>query len=181
MKRSCSPETEVIGQVMLSYINNIEADVILPMLRKYKLVDIKPDHWYPLQPWLDVIWDELAPRPDFDSTMIAVGMKVVEYSIAPPEMKNVTLGQMLEGWNAHFHTNHRNGEFGYIVTEKVNDKFYKTIHRHIYPDALNYGLAYAFARQILPKGTPFKVEYEDYNYRMDRGGADKTVICVSWQ
>ncbi len=181
MKRSCTPGTEVIGQAMLSYIENIQADVILPLLEKHKLRDIQPDRWYPLQPWLDVIWDELAPRTDFESTMIAVGLKVVEFALTPPEMKHVTLGQMLEGWDIHFHANHRNGEVGRIVTEKINDKTYKTTHQHIYPDGLNYGLAYGFARQILPKGTPFKVEYEDYNYRLDRGGADKTVIIVSWE
>lgn len=180
-KRTCSPGTEVIGQAMLSYIDNIHADLIMPLLEKYKLKDIKPDHWYPLQPWLDLIWDDLAPRPDFETTMIAVGLKVVEYALTPPEMKNVTLGQMLEGWNHHFHANHRNGEVGQIVTEKINDQTYKTIHRHIYPDGLNYGLAYGFARQMLPETAAFKVEYEDYNYRLDRGGADKTVIIISWE
>ncbi|GIL13050.1 MAG: hypothetical protein BroJett038_17700 [Chloroflexota bacterium] len=67
------------------------------------------------------------------------------------------------------------------MTEKINDQTYRTIHRHIYPDGLNYGLAYGFARQMLPETASFKVEYEDYNYRLDRGGADKTVIIVSWE
>lgn len=180
MKRSCSPGTEVIGAAMVSYIDNIEAETIRPLLEKYKLVDLRPDQWYPLQPWLDLIWDELSVMPGFSSSMIAVGLKVVEFALTPPEMAGVSLGQMLEGWDIHFHANHRNGEVGKITTEKVTDKYYRTIHQHIYPDDLNYGLAYGFARHCLPKGTPFKVWYEDYDYRLDNGGADKTVICVKW-
>ncbi|MBN1202305.1 MAG: hypothetical protein JXJ20_10655 [Anaerolineae bacterium] len=176
----CGPETEVIGQVMLSYIHNLQAELIQPMLKKYGLMDIDPDKWYPLRPWLDLI-DELSTQPNFASNMVAVGLKVAEYAIMPPEMKNVTLGQMLEGWNEHFHANHRNGEIGSVVTEKVNDKFYKTIHQHIYPDALNYGLAYGFARAFLPAGTHFDVWYEDNDHRLDNGGGDKTVICVRWE
>lgn len=175
----CSPETEVIGQVMLSYIDNIQAEHIKPLLEKAGLVKIKPEQWYPLRPWVDVI-DELSTRPDFTPNMIAVGLKVAEYAIMPPEMANVTLGQMLEAWDTHFHTNHRYGEIGHIITEKVDDTFYKTIHENIYPDDLNYGLAYGFARTLLPKGTDFEVWYEDFEHRIDNGNGDKTVICIRW-
>lgn len=179
-KVTVDPKTEVIGTAMLSYIDNLQADVIRPLLEKYNVTNVEPDKWYPLQPWLDAIY-ELSTQPNFESAMIAVGMKVVQYAVSPPEMKDVTLGQMLEGWDMHFHANHRNGDVGKITTEKVNDKHYRTIHQHIYPDGLNYGLAFAFARTILPKGTAFKVWYEDENHRLDKDNADKTVICVSWE
>lgn len=179
-RMTCSPETEVIGQVMLSYINNIQAEEIRPLLEKNDLMNVEPDKWYPLRPWLNLI-NEMATQPNFTSNMVAVGMKVAEYAIMPPEMKNVTLEQMLEGWNTHFHVNHRNGEIGQITTEKVNDKHYRMIHQHIYPDDLNYGLAYGFARTFLPQGTRFRVWYEDNEHRLDNGESDKTVICVSWE
>lgn len=180
MRPPYDPNAEVIGQVMYAYIDNLRADVILPLLEKNNLVNIQPDQWYKVKPWLDVI-DELSTKPNFMQDMIAVGLKVAQYAVMPPEMANVTLGQMLEGWDVHFHANHRSGEIGHILTEKVNDKFYKTIHRHIYPDDLNYGLAYGFAHTMLPKGTPFKVWYEDIQHRLGNDNADQTVICIQWE
>lgn len=179
-RMTCDPETEVIGQVMLSYIDNLQSAAMRPKLEKYGLLNVQPEKWYPLKPWLDFI-NEISTEPGFSANMVAVGLKVAEYAIMPPEMKNVTLPQILEGWDLHFHTNHRNGEIGHIVTQKVNDKFYKTIHRHIYPDDLNYGLAYGFARVFLPQGTRFDVWYEDNNHRLDNGGGEETVICVRWE
>lgn len=179
-RMTCSPGTEVIGQVMLSYIDNLRAEEIRPLLEKYGVANINPNEWYPLEPWLALI-NEMSADANFASNMIAVGLKVAEYAIMPEEMKNVSLAQMLEGWNIHFHANHRNGEIGQITTEKVSDTHYRLIHQHIYPDDLNYGLAYGFARTFLPKGTHFTVSYEDYDHRLDNGGGDKTVINVQWE
>lgn len=176
----CSPSTEVIGQAMLSYIDNLQAEVMRPLMEKYHLVDIQRDQWYPLLPWLHCI-NELAHLPSFSSNMVAVGLKVVEYAVTPPEMQDATLAQMLEGWNIHFHANHRNGDVGQITTIKIDDTHYKTIHEHIYPDDMNYGLAFGFARTLLPKDARFTVWYEDPIYRLDYGGADKTVIHVKWE
>lgn len=179
-QRICDPNTEVIGQVMLSYIDNLQTDLMRPILEKHHLTNIEPDTWYPLQPWLNFI-QELSTLPGFSSNMIAVGLKVAEYAVKPPEMANVTLEQILEGWNDHLYANHRSGNIGSITTEKVAEKHYRTIHRHIYPDDLSYGLAYAFARTILPPGTDFKVWYENYDKRLDNGNGDETVICVKWE
>ena len=175
---TCGPDTEVIGQIMLLYIDNLQAAHIFLLLEKYNLTDIQPDKWYRLKPWLDVI-NELSTQPGFTSNMVAVGLKVAEHAIASPEMAGVTLGQMLEAWNTQFHAIHRHGEIGCVVTEKVHDKYYRTIHRHIYPDDLNYGLGYGFAHVCLPPGTNFTVWYENDDQRLDKGG-EETVICVSW-
>lgn len=178
-RMTCSPETEVIGVSMISFVDNIQADVMAPMLVKHDLVNIEPDRWYPVRSFLEIM-DELSTQPEFTNNMIAVGLKVAQYAITPPEMQGVGLAQMLEGWDTHFHANHRNGDVGHIITEKVNDKAYRVTHQNIYPDDFNYGLAYGFAKTCLPHGTNFVVKYEDYNHRLDLGNGDKTVITVSW-
>jgi len=175
----CSPGTEVIGTAMLSYIDNVRQDMIRPLLEQHNLVDIEPDKWYPLTPWLHVI-NEMSKRRTFEEVMVAVGMQIAEYGFTPEELKLVNLEAWLEGWNQQFLANHRNGEVGEIITEKIADKHYRTIHRHVYPDALNYGLAYAFSKKLLPPGTHFVVKYEDIFHRLDYGDADETVIIVKW-
>lgn len=138
---------------------------------------IWPDQWYPLQPWLTVL-DELVTRPDIADIMTAIGLKLSDYAIRPAELKNASLGQMLEGWNALFQTNHQKA--GQIATEKINDTFYRITHQNVYPDDINYGFAYGMAQNLLPPDTPFEVSYEDYYHRLDLGNGDKTVICVRW-
>lgn len=174
----CPPQAEVIGQVMMSYIDNIQAEEIRPLLEKYGVVNIEPEAWYKLQPWLNVI-NELSKQPNFTSNMVAVGLKVAEYAVMPPEMKDVTLDMILMGWNEHFYVNHRNADLGHITTEKVADKHYLMTHCHVYPDDLSYGLAYGFARIMLPKGTQFEVWYDKDYIRLDHGG-DKTLLHVQW-
>lgn len=179
-RMTCSPETEVIGRIMVPYLGNLPPDKIAPLVHKYNLIGIRPDQWYPLQPWLAFL-DELSTQHDFASSMIAVGIKVTEFAVSSPRMANVTLGQVLEGWDENFRANYRNGEVGHITVEKVHDKFYRTIHQHIYPDDLNYGMLYGFAHAKLPKGADFTVWYEDYEHRLDRGDGDRTVINVQWE
>ncbi len=175
----CPPEAEIIGQAMLACINNIHSEEIHPLLEQYGLVDIQPDQWYQVQTWLNVI-NDLSSQPNFISNMVAVGLKVAEYAIMPSEMKNVTLGTVLMGWNDHFYVNHRNGDLGSIVTEKISDKHYRMNTCTVYPDELDYGLAYGFAHTILPKGTSFQVWFEDPANRLDTGG-EETIIHVKWE
>lgn len=177
---ACSSETRVIGQIMLAYMDNLKARVIRPLLEKHHLTDIWPDQWYPLKPWLNVLAN-LSSRPDYTDIMIAVGLKLSEYAIRPPDMNGFSLGQMLEGWNTLLQANHQKGYIGQITTEKITDRLYRTTHLNVYPDDVNYGFAYGLAQSLLPPETPFEVWYEDYYHRLDVGDGDKTVICVRWE
>ncbi len=178
-RRTCSPETEVIGTTLISFIDNLQSASIVPLLEEHGMANIQPDQWYPLSPWLDVIY-ELSDQPGFSSNMIAIGMKIIDYAVTPEEMQGIPLDEMLDHWNEHFQLNHRNGDVGYIVTEKVKEKYYRTIHNNIYPDDFNYGILYGFAQALLPEGSDFEVWYEDYNNRIDLGDNDETVISVRW-
>jgi hypothetical protein len=51
------PDSEVIGQSMLSLIQCINQEDIQPYLEKRNLTHIQPDKWYPVQDGLDVLND----------------------------------------------------------------------------------------------------------------------------
>lgn len=177
----CNPEMEVLGAVLFPYLDNVNADITEPIFRKYGMVeDLDANEWYPLQPILDVL-KVLYHGPDSTMNLVAVGVKIAEYGVEPEDIVNAPLPVVLEHWNDHMHLNMRNGNPGEIITEKVHDKFYKLTQKNLFPDDLCYGLAYGFARSRLPLGTNFKVWYEDFDNRIDNGGADKTVICVEWE
>ena len=176
----CNPEMEIAGQTLLAYLDNIQADIIGPIFKKHGMLNIDPKKWYPLQPVLDVL-KELSANPDATTNLVAVGVKIAEYGVEPEDVVNAPLPVVLEHWHEHMHHNFRHGNPGKIITEKVHDKFYKLTQINMFPDDLCYGLAYGFARSRLPLGTNFRVWYEDNNKRIDKGGGDKTVICVEWE
>lgn len=51
------PNTEVIGQVVISFSENLESDVIAPILPKHGLDNIQPDQWYSHQAWMNLLKD----------------------------------------------------------------------------------------------------------------------------
>jgi hypothetical protein len=177
----CNPEMEILGALVAAYVDNVQADIIEPIFKSHGLTT-EPDFeaWYPLQPILDVL-KELANGPDATSNMTAIGVKIAEYGVEPEDAIEAPLPVVLEHWHDHMHLGFRNGNPGKIITEKVHDKFYKVTQMNMFPDDLCYGLAYGFARSRLPVGTNFKVWYEDYNNRLDKGGNDRTVICIEWE
>lgn len=82
----CDPTVEVKGQVMMSFLKNLNADEIHPYLVKYELTDLTPEAWYPAQRFLDVL-NDLATC----GNLIAIGLAVVSHMVLPPELDNVPL------------------------------------------------------------------------------------------
>ncbi|MEP7284317.1 MAG: hypothetical protein ABI947_00955, partial [Chloroflexota bacterium] len=62
------------------------------------------------------------------------------------------------------------------IADKV---YYKSVHQHVYPDDLTYGVAYGLAKRWLPQGTRFKVYYDEAVPSLDRGGS-VTTIHIEW-
>lgn len=170
---------EVIGASMLSIIDNMQSDEIAPYLEKHDLTEIGPDQWYPAQLWLDVM-NDLAKRPNMSSNLIAIGMQIAENVVLPPGLEDAPLPMILEKWDAIYHNQHRGGEIGSRLIEKVSDTHYRCVLTGIYPDDLAYGVVYGFCRRFLPTTAEFMVSYEDSDYRRDKGDAPATVIVVDW-
>ncbi len=179
-KRTCDPATEISGQDLMAYPVASNAEAVVQILRKYGFAEIDANKWYPLQPLLDALY-EIGTHPDVSSSLVSIGVKIAEYGVEPPDLKNARLALVLEGWEQHLYANVRGGDVGHVITQKITDTSYRIIQQNVFPDDLCYGLAYGFARAHLPLGTNFRVWYEDYDHRIDNSDSDKTVICVSWE
>jgi hypothetical protein len=175
---TCDPSVEVLGVNVLGIADNMRADEISPFLEKHGLLNVQPMEWYPCQQWLNAM-NDLAEHTNLMSNLVAIGLKVAENVVLPPDLANASLTQMLELWNDIYQMQHRGGDIGQVITEKIGDKHYKTTHVHLYPDDLTYGVGYGFARRFLPTGTQFTVSYDEVVPRMDQGGTE-TIIYVKW-
>ncbi len=67
-----SPGNEIKGQIMLAFIHCSERDQLLPFLEKYGLASIKPDQWYPEQPWVDLL-NDLAEEKGAMFNFVSIG------------------------------------------------------------------------------------------------------------
>lgn len=175
---TCSPEVEVLGRKILSLIDNLSTEVIEPLLEKHGLDNIQPEAWYPAQDWLDVINDLFADR-SWTSQFVVTGMSIAENGSISPELEDASLEQILGQWDDFYQMPHRGGDIGEVTVEKLSDTHFKTVHRHLYPDDLTYGIAYGWARRFLPEGTRFSVYYDKEVPHLDRGGTE-TIIHVKW-
>lgn len=180
MRHLTAPDgVEVIGANMLSIIDNLQAEELQPILEKHDLTKVDPQAWYPVKKWLDAM-NDMAKEPNLTNNYVAVGMRIAQNVVLPPELQNATLPQILNMWDAIYQMQHRGGDVGYVKIEQLSDTSYRTTHRHLYPDDITYGVAYGFGTRFLPQETNFSVAYEDDNARLDSGDAQETVILVKW-
>jgi hypothetical protein len=173
---TCDPKLETRGESSLSFIENIRSEEIKPILEKYGLSHLEADKWYPAQNWLNVL-NDLAQEPDFTSNLVAIGLKLAEKVLIPPQVE--TFDQLLATFDMAYQMNHRNGEAGQIITEQIEERYFRIKLEDIYPDDMTYGIFYGFARRLLPQGTQFSVKYDEGQLNRDRGG-DETILHIRW-
>jgi|GEM_PF-1517866 len=172
---------EVAGTTTLSFVENISSSMIDDLRKKHDLVEIDTEKWYPLQRVFDLfndISEEYGTQP-----FVAMGMKIAEQSEFPPEMlgSEMSMVQILEGWQAHYEANHRGGTLPPVVTKKVSDNHYQLVlpSNHLYPFDLVYGMAYGFCKLLLPKGTQFTIRYDDEKNPLSSDDTE-VVVNVQW-
>ena len=176
---TCEPDIEVVGVGVLSMIENLRSEYVRPLMEKHGLTNVNPENWYPAQKYLDVL-NDIYKNPNASTNFIAVGMKIAENVVLPPDMQNPTLPQILAMWDPVYKLQHRGDNIGGIEVQQLSETSYRTIHRNIYPDDLAYGVAYGWCKRFLPRGRSFNVRYEDIDNRKDKGGAEETVILIDW-
>ncbi|NDJ36563.1 MAG: hypothetical protein GYB64_18075 [Chloroflexi bacterium] len=176
---TCAPEVEVLGGNVLGFIHNVQEDEIKPALEKMGLTEIKPEEWYPLKDWLEVL-NDLNRRGNTMYNFVAVGIGIAENAPFPPEVEQMPPVAVFEMLDTVYQAHHRGGDVGKIIVEKVADQHLKiTLDGIVYPDDLEYGVAYGFAKRFLPEDSDFLVEYEEGVTRLDDDG-EKTIIHISW-
>ncbi|MBI1258821.1 MAG: hypothetical protein GC204_15230 [Chloroflexi bacterium] len=175
---TCSPTVETLGAPMLSFIENMEAETIYPYLEQYGLTQIAPNQWYPLQTWLNVL-NDMAQGTNLTSNLVAIGLEIIGNVVMPPELERASFPTVLNQWDAIYQMQHRGGDIGHVVVDKVSETHFKTTHNLPYPDDMIYGVGYGMARRYLPRGTQFKVYYDEKEPHLDEGGK-RTVIHIKW-
>jgi hypothetical protein len=177
---ACEPGTEISGVAMLSLIENVRGDALIPLVKKHGLEDIDSARWYPAENYLDFL-NDLVRHPDLMFNLVAIGMSIAEIGLMPPGLENATFPQMVEKWDQHYQANFRNGDVGNKTTVQVDRQHYKIVHnKTVIPDDFEYGVLYGFAKRFLPPGTQFTVWFDEDTPRMDEGG-EQTIIHVQWE
>ena len=156
-----TPQAEVIGQTMLSFADNMEADVIKPILEANNLTDIDPEQWYSHQVWMDILKEmEESLAGGASSAFVAFGRQVVENAVMPPEMQ--TIPDALNALHAIHHANLRNvpEDEGYSL-EKVADGHYIVFHNTPNPDDAIFGFLWGLAARFKKPDEVFTVRQID--------------------
>jgi len=179
-KLKADPNVEVIGAAMSGIIENIRSKELEPLLEKHELTEIDKEKWYPAESWIAVM-NEMAEDPALESNYTAIGMKVAENVVMPPQLQGAPLGKILEMWDVVYKKQHRGDNIGGKNVEKLADNKFRIVLDDLYPDDMSYGVAYGWCRRFLPDGTDFTVEYEDILKRRDEGTADTTVLLIEWK
>lgn len=179
-KLTCPSGTEVLGQNLRAFLDNLQSDKTRPIMEQYGIANPQPDQWYSLADLLNVL-NLIMEHPDVTFNMVAIGMKIGEIVPMPPDMPDPTLEQVLSMWNGIYQYIHRQGDVGAISFEKVNDKHFKTIHTDVYPDDFSYGIVYGYGRRFLPFGTRFTVYYDEAIPPRDHDEHSRvTIIHIAW-
>jgi len=113
-----SPEALVIGQTMLAFLENVQGELIAPIMQKYGLETIEPEQWYSHQLWMDILRElERTLEGEAQSAFVAIGREVVRKAVMPPEMDSIPVA--LNSLHAIHHLNlqHVPEDEGYVVKE----------------------------------------------------------------
>jgi hypothetical protein len=176
------PNTEIIGQAMLSFIECSSKETLLPFLDRHGFATIEPDQWYPVQRWLDVLSDIAEQHAGMEAMFdfVSVGMKTAETVVYPPQFLALPFEEAMFLSNEGYQMNHRNGDAGEYIVEKIADRHLKVTARVPYPSDLTYGLLYGQARRFLPAGTSITVKYDPDAPLPEQGGTN-TVLHIEWE
>lgn len=175
---SFDPNVEVIGQNVLSFVQNVEASAIRPILEKHNLSKVDPQKWYPMQQWLDVLSD-VSEHSGAMFNMVAIGAAISQTAVMPPDVEQMRFEDFVHLINDVYQMQHRKGDPGYVKADQPGDRHIRFEVRVPYPDDLEYGTTFGFARRFLPPGTHFTVTYDPDVPRRDQGG-EVTIIHVTW-
>lgn len=170
------PDAQVIGQTMKSFIDNIEAEVIKPILEGRGMTEIDDDKWYPHQVWMDILKQMETDLGGGASTaFVAFGKQVVENAVMPPELNNIPA--VLNALHAIHHANLQNvpEEEGYSI-KVVNDNHYIVYHNTPNPDDVIYGFIWGLAARFKQPKEYFVVRKIDN----DRPEAARSAFEVKW-
>src|SRR5438046_3100345 len=112
-----SPRAEIIGSVLMGFLNNLRAEEIRPLLAEYGLDTIDSKKWYPQQLILDFYRALAEEKVNATDSMVALGVKAIENIPVNPNVR--TLDQAIQALESISQSIQRNGpaEEGFHVAD----------------------------------------------------------------
>lgn len=86
----CDPSMEISGNLAISLLVNLQAEVFQLFLQKYGFAHIEPDQWYSYQDILN-LFREISQRPGAMFNFVAVGMAAVDRYDLPEHITSMSV------------------------------------------------------------------------------------------
>jgi len=170
---SFDPNVEVLGRVVLAYINSfVNKDLAEKLIGAHGIKDIDPDGWYSQQDLFNGFKD-IANKLG-EGAFYRVGSKIPENAKFPPYRD---IYEAFEVLDQAYHMNHRNGEIGHYILKEKSDFHIVVECRNPYPCEFDKGLCLALARIYKPTATLIE---EEYVAGCRKKGDDSCVYRISW-
>jgi hypothetical protein len=151
-----SPDAQVIGFTLKTYLRSLRADDIAPILAKHGLPEIDPNQWYPMQRALDVQKDINDTNENVSEVLVAAGIQFAQDWSIPPETKTIADAlHMLRQLSKQVDRCVPDG-FGFTIQE-VCEKHVRMFHNTPYDDHSVYGLLWGLVKRLKPQGNMFVV------------------------
>jgi hypothetical protein len=171
-----SPSVEVKGAAILSFLTGMGgfSGMFANILAEHGIAQPNAEAWYRQQSWLsafETIASKVGP-----ATLKNVGKKIPETAAWPPDVK--TIEQALNSIDVAYHMNHRGGEIGHYVCEKIGERSIRIVADTPYPCDFDLGVVEATARKFAPVGVTPTVTHNGAGCR--KQGGMKCSYVVNW-
>ncbi|MGJ3237932.1 MAG: hypothetical protein ACFE0Q_04430 [Anaerolineae bacterium] len=155
---AASPDVMVIGQTMQAFIENVQADVIKPILEKHEITEINAEAWYPHQLWMDILQDiDETLGGNAQMAFVAFGRKVVEKAAMPLEINSIPAALNLLHTIHHMNLQNAPEDEGFII-EQISDKHYHVYENTPNPSDAMYGFIWGICARFRDGDEGFTVE-----------------------
>jgi hypothetical protein len=174
------PENEMIGANALAIISNINAEEIRPITEtifpKYGVTEIAATDWYPV-PMVMELYQLLDKLPNSGPNFVAIGIKVVDTGVFPPNIQTVHDAMNLLAASTDMAL--RNCDTtGWWKVDVLSPTHIVVEENTPYPHDLLYGYIYGLTRRYKPKEAGFKV-IRTFKNEADPN-ADGAVYDITW-
>ncbi len=163
----------------------------ITILGENGLEEPKPDHWYPLQNWLNafkIIANKIGPN-----TLFQIGKQTLDDAKWPPNIKSFSIKDAFQLIDVAYHMNHKiknqvlfqNGKIyegiGHYTSKEIEKNMLKIICENPYPCEFDKGLLTRMAYDFKPKGS-LKIEViHDDSAPCRKKNQNSCSYIVKWQ
>lgn len=175
----CSPDTQVLGAIVLSIFGTSRLEDLQPYFDKYGLKQYDPDKYYPIEPLFKLVNEIVEDRKGLDSMFDLVSMGISNGTSIPLPPEIDTMEKWLMIWGKRHPVLYHGTDIGYVKCEKNSDSNFTVRVRWPWMDDIAYGTIYGMCKRFLPPDSEFVVEYDGTVPRADEG-ADETVLHIRW-